>query len=152
MAITSEQIVASLCVYFNTNLTLATATNIQWPGAVLDKEAIDDWVEIYVTRDRRLARRKGNLDRREVEITVRCYAKSTTSIYRMMDITKAVSDALEHAEVVLRNYNAVGNPRVGGLRIFEPDRSVQTREFNDPTRTDVRVAELTFMAYAQGDS
>jgi len=145
--IKSEQVVASLSQFISDNLTVSTT--VIYPGQRKDTGAINDWIELWITRFKRNTRRRANKDRVQTTFEAVCYAKRTTNIYRIMDIVVDVANQLEHAEVPIKDYDAVGTPTIGFLRIMEPKRRDNTRNAQASTGTNVRTLTLEFPASAQ---
>lgn len=145
--ITSEQIVAAVSKYISDNLTVSTT--VIYPGTWKDTGSINDWIELWVNRVRQKIRRRNNKDHHDVTVEVVCWAKRTTSIFRIMDMVKDVADQLEHAEISIKNYNLSGTPEVGYLRVGEPIRRDTTRDTNQSAQTNLRTMTLEFPASAQ---
>lgn len=144
MSYVNSQLIESAClVYLNTNLSLTPTTNIEWPNTTLDEQAIDDWIRIRLRGVRSPKQRKTNYRRGSGELLVNLFAKHTTTMYRIMDMSVAVSDVYKHAEIDIQDWDN-GEAVVGGIRVFEPMRNDNSQAFNEPIRTDVKVMGLKF--------
>lgn len=150
MAITRKQIVGSLASWINANVT-GHSTTVVYPGRDVDTQSLSDWVEVEVGRVRPNPFRKQSPKTGKCEIILHCYAKRTTNLYRAMRLVKIFCDAIEHAEIPIRNYSVGGTPRTGWMRLTEPGRENDTRDFNEPQRTDTRYIGVKFEALIQAD-
>ena len=149
LGITHEEIVAAIVVHLDASLTVST--QVCYPGEVVDTESNDDWIEVVVTSADRPPQRRTNKDRRRVLLDVYCWAKLTTSRYRIWDLVVDVADQLEHKEIDIKTYTSVSSNQSGYLRVGEPRRRDLTRTFNDPNNTKVRGVVLTFPCWAYED-
>lgn len=145
---TLEQITASVTTYFAANY--AVATTVQYPNQWIDKEPLDDWVEVYVGRWPRGPQRwTDNIGRLTVE--VRCYAKPSLDSYRVHTLATGVRPVMSQTALPIHDYATVGEPQVGVLQFDEGhrDNSGATRQFNESVNTRIRAVTWLFTALAQ---
>jgi len=148
LVISHKMIQAAVYTHIHNNLSVTTTLVYGAEPANLD---VNDWIVVWVSRVNRRPQRKGSKDQRWGQILVRCYAKRGTNMYRIDDLVDDVLAVFDQKEIHIKDFATVGKPKLGHLRVFEGDVRDDTREFNEPTRSDVRVEELVFDCYAQED-
>jgi hypothetical protein len=112
-----KAIQASLIAFFDANFPLST--DAAYNAEPLDANGMTEWVEFAVNVYRRGPRRRGDKKIVGFSITVHCWAKVSTNLYRGREIADSVHGTLLHEYVTIRDYDNDA-AEVGGANIFEP--------------------------------
>ena len=149
LVITTEQILARICVFIDANLTVST--NVIYPGESADIESFNDWIEVRAINFNRMKSRRGNKDLGRCEIEIDIFGKFNTERYKYLHIAKNITSILLEQNISLLDYNTSGTPTVGNLRLHEPTRDTKSRAINNKTRTDAKMLTMVFPCVYQED-
>ena len=127
---------SSLLKHFDDNFN--ASSSLTYDNMPFDWDAATEAVDVVVETFDSPVRRKGNKIETQVQVTVNCWAKRGTNLWRGHELADAVAAVLKHAEVTVKDYDAAGDPTVGYCRLREPMLIDMTRENEDDTRVDLQ--------------
>ena len=130
---------SSVMQYVVDNYSTATVNYDEEP---FDFGAASEAVEVDVLVSDSPVRRKGGKEIQSVTITVYCWAKKGTNLYRVEELTDSVVSLLDQATIDIRDYDSSGDPVVGWLKLREAAVTDITRTQEDDLRTDGRLVRV----------
>lgn len=135
---------ASIYNHFAT--TFSNTTNIEYDEEPFDPVGKTEWVQLDVLAFNSDPRRKTGKEIQRIELTAECWATVTTNLYRGRELADAVLAAFSQQFLDVQDFDASGDPVVGGCNIFEGNVADLTREEN---RTSWQHLRVTFEGIAQ---
>jgi len=130
MAYEEEFIVASALDWFATNYTGTSSSAVNLHEERFDFESAVEAVEfdLLVQTDKR-ARNTGK-KMNVVVAFVHCYSKAGSNAYRAYELADTIELLLRHVSFDILDFDSVGNPKVGMVRLKEPKLTDLTEDFN----------------------
>lgn len=129
--LTLERIQAAVVEHWANSFT-ATG-GVLYPGGQLDTHDADEWVEVQVER----AEAGPERDTCAVRVAVHCWAKFGTNQGRVAELAAAAAAVLAGARIVVKDFEASGQPVVGHLRLFGAKMEDRSRADQDRKATSV---------------
>lgn len=147
MPFSEKAIQASFFNYFSTNFT--ETLNIEYDEEPFDLEGKTEAVEVDAVQFNSIPRRKGGKEFQKILIVVHCWENVAANLYRARELADAVVAALNQKFFDVQDFDASGDPVVGGCNLFEADVIDQTREGHEQDQSTWQHHVVTLLGQAQ---
>jgi hypothetical protein len=144
-----ESIASSLLAFWSNQFSAGVTT--VYPGMKVNTTDLSEWVEIWIDSWSRKPQRIGGVPLIDVAVSVHCFVKSGTDAGRIHAVTDAVRLVFSQESVPLHDFEQSGEPRIGTIRIKEPETRNLTKHNLESQQIVLHHTVVLFRGFAQAD-